>query len=243
MGTSTLPITSVHVRGNRFDLLSRMAGDLAHEIRNPLHAVVINLELARRRVVAGAGDAVLDRLDLVETEIGRVHQLVDGILRLLRDLPGQTAVAVPAALERLRPLIDARARLSGVAVSWELPPMDGALCAAAIAPGAFDQVIMNVAANAIEAVRPHPGRVEIRAGQSGKEVVVEVRDTGPGISPEAAANFGVLGYSTRPGHSGFGVAVSRHLVEAAGGRLEVSGAGPEEWGATVRVVLPAAATA
>ena len=237
MEISTLPISTLHVRGNRFDLLSRMAEDLAHEIKNPLHAMVINLELARRRAVAGAGDAVLHRVDLVEAEVARVHQVVGGLLRLMRPPGADTAVAVDTALEELRPLIEAWARPDRVGVSWAIPAYAGAPIEAHIPPHAFDQVILNVVANAFEAMRPRAGRIHFELDDTGDEILLDIRDSGPGLSTEAAANFGVIGYSTRPGNAGLGIAVARSLLEADGGRLDLHDPGTNGAGATVRITL------
>jgi hypothetical protein len=77
-------------QANRLDLVSRWSDDLAHEIKNPLHAMVINLELVKRR----AGDAdpspLIERAEVVESELHRVHGLVDSLLKLVRPWPTAT---------------------------------------------------------------------------------------------------------------------------------------------------------
>ncbi|HWV57061.1 MAG TPA: HAMP domain-containing sensor histidine kinase [Longimicrobiales bacterium] len=236
MEISTLPITALHVRGNRFDLLSRMAEDLAHEIKNPLHAMVINLELARRRAIAGASDAVLQRIDLVENEVGRVHNLIGGLIRLMRPPAGDVTVAVESALDELRPLVEAWARPGRVSVAWNIH-LEGTPAYARIAPQAFEQAVLNVVANAFEAMRHRTGRLEVELQGSGDEILLDIRDSGPGFAAEAAANFGVPGYSTRPGGTGLGTAVARYLLEADGGRLDLLDPGSGGSGATVRIAL------
>jgi nitrogen-specific signal transduction histidine kinase len=69
---------------SRFRLVCRLADDLAHEIKNPIHSMVINLEVLRRQVLKNSADAALERADVVEIELRRVHQLIDQVLLLLR---------------------------------------------------------------------------------------------------------------------------------------------------------------
>lgn len=99
----------------RFAIVSRLADDLAHEIKNPLHSMVINLEVLRRRSEKGDGKAVQERVVVLEHEIDRLHHLVDGLLQLLR--PGKDGSA-PASLRDavggIWPLLELRARLAEV---------------------------------------------------------------------------------------------------------------------------------
>jgi signal transduction histidine kinase len=101
------------VRANRFELVSRLADDLAHEIKNPLNAIVINLEVLRSRIRSGATEAALGRADVIEEEVHRLHQLVDRMLQLLRPARDHAAtVALDLVLDELLPLIEAQARLA-----------------------------------------------------------------------------------------------------------------------------------
>jgi signal transduction histidine kinase len=76
-----------HTSAQRFELVRRLADDLAHELKNPLNAMVINLEVLRARVRAGNTEAALDRVDVLEQETRRLHHLLDSVLRLLRPEP------------------------------------------------------------------------------------------------------------------------------------------------------------
>src|SRR5688500_20395618 len=86
-------------RANRYDVVSRLADDLAHEIKNPLNAIVVNLEVLRRKLAAGAADAALERANVVDEEIARVHTLVDQLLQLVRPPRGASG---PVALDEGR---------------------------------------------------------------------------------------------------------------------------------------------
>jgi nitrogen-specific signal transduction histidine kinase len=102
-------------RANRYEVVSRLADDLAHEIKNPLNAIVVNLEVLRRKVAAGAADAALERANVVDQEIMRVHTLVDQLLQLVRPPRVESgAVSLDEALDELRPLLDMQARTARV---------------------------------------------------------------------------------------------------------------------------------
>ena len=109
-------LTSVNeeqLRANRFDLVSRLADDLAHEIKNPLNAIVINLEVLKVRVGRGDAEAALERAGVIEHEARRLHVMIDRLLQLLRperdDAPG---FALDRVLDELLPLMEARVRLA-----------------------------------------------------------------------------------------------------------------------------------
>jgi signal transduction histidine kinase len=255
MGSSTLPVSSVHVRSNRMDLLGRLAGDLAHEVRNPLHAIAINLELARRRAVAKTADAVIERLDIVEEEVDRIHRLVDSLMLVLRTSRGEPRTPILESLEQLRPLIQVQARMSRAELIWDVPAPESLAADGSAAPSPdlaiavpmhrsdWAHSLLNLIANALEATPAGRKRLEVQVSMSELEVDFRVRDSGSGFSAEAAANFGAPGFSTRPGHAGFGIAVARTLVEEAGGRLLLEATGSGGVGACTRIVLPLARSA
>src|SRR5690606_25840506 len=83
-GRRAVADAELEVRANRMDLVARWADDLAHEIKNPLHAMVINLELVKRRAGSGDREPLVDRVEVVEAELHRVHHLVESLLRLVR---------------------------------------------------------------------------------------------------------------------------------------------------------------
>lgn len=106
---------------SRYALVSRLADDLAHEIKNPLHAMVINLEVLRRRLAAGDSEIALERAAVIEEEIQRTHHLVDLLLKLVRPdrQNGQHAHSLTGALEEVLPLIELQAKLARVTVHCE----------------------------------------------------------------------------------------------------------------------------
>jgi len=118
---------------SRYGLVSRLADDLAHEIKNPLHAMVINLEVLRRRIAAGDPDIALERAAVIDQEIQRTHQLVDLLLKLLRPerQRDQHAHSLAGALDEVIPLIRLQAKLALVPLEAEDLDIDAPIGVAA----------------------------------------------------------------------------------------------------------------
>jgi signal transduction histidine kinase len=100
-------------RANRFDLVSSLADDLAHEIKNPLNSIIVNLEVLKVRLARSDTEAALGRARVVEEEVRRLHQLIDRMLMLLRpDREEASNLPLDSALDELVPLIHAQTRLA-----------------------------------------------------------------------------------------------------------------------------------
>ncbi len=98
-------------RANRYDVVSRLADDLAHEIKNPLNAIVVNLEVLRRRMEQGDTKVALERARVIDHEVTRVHGLVDQLLQLIR--PGrdeQRVLALDVVLTELAQVLELQAK-------------------------------------------------------------------------------------------------------------------------------------
>jgi len=114
------PELELDIRANRYDVLSRLADDLAHEIKNPLNAIVVNLEVLRRRVQSSAAEKALERADVIEHEVRRVHALVDQLLQLLRPPKGETGpIAIDAVVQSLVSAIQLQAKAAQVDLSCD----------------------------------------------------------------------------------------------------------------------------
>ncbi len=239
MKTGTLVVTPLHIRANAFDLSSRLAEDLAHEIKNPIHAAVINAELIRRRIAAQQADQALERVRILEAEVGRAHDLVDRLLRLLRpSREPETVLALDRAMADLLPLIEVLGRMSKISVRYE-PGGDDVLVA--VSAAALRHGMLNLVVNAIDAMRPRGGRLTIVADRGPGEVRLHVTDTGPGVDPSVIERIGTPGTTTRPDKAGLGLAVAQTLMEEVGGRIELHNAGGGGEGATFILALPRAA--
>ena len=136
-------LSTSEIFANRFGLVSRMADDIAHEIKNPLHSMAINLEVMRRRVAAGDGEAAIERADIIDAELRRVSELVDHLLRLVRPAASEGRITdLDATLGDILPLLKIQARLANL--SFEYAPIGEPLLVA-VGPTTLKFAVLNAA--------------------------------------------------------------------------------------------------
>lgn len=212
-----------------------VVADVSHQLRTPLAAVRLRLELLRGEVDAAADEDLLAAL----AEIERLSRLVDGLLAVARAenaavAPTPIDVAALVAERRLawQPVADER----GVTIDLDVPA-DGAV--AAVTAGHSEQVLDNLIANAVDAVAAG-GHILLSVAESSPRILVRVVDDGVGMSAEQRAQAFRRFVSGRPGGegAGLGLAIVHRLVTSDGGsvRIEETPGG----GTTVVVDLPAA---
>jgi len=170
-------------------------------------------------------------------ELRRIERLLELVSQHARPPAGASAEAlaeVEPAIRSVAQLATLRAVDRGVAIEVDLPP---ALAPVRIAGDALRQILLNLALNAIEAT-PEGAAVRIRAAEQGDEIVIEVDDEGPGVPEAVRARLFEPFFSTKSRSGGLGLAITRRLVEDAGGAIEVAGRAPT--GTRFRVTLPLA---
>ena len=198
-----------------------LTGGLAHEIRNPLSTLTLNLELLRedlQRPGAPPDARALRKLDTLQQEARRLEQILDEFLRFA----GQHEVHLaPSDLNALLAEIVAfyQERLERARVQVLTSFADG------LPPVAFDsallkQAVSNLVLNA-EAAMPNGGELMIATEPAKGGVRLHVTDTGVGIRPEDLDKVGRPYYSTRRGGTGLGLPTVHRIVREHEGRLEV----------------------
>ena len=214
--------------------LGEAAARIAHEIRNPLTAV--------RSLVQQAGrtDGVAELTDPALGELDRIGRLVTDLLAFARpdDVRGRDAVDLVAVCQAGLGQVRALAAASAVTIETALPSSSLAVL------GDRDrlvQVVGNLCRNAIEAMAesPAPRQIRLRCERTDGVARVEVRDVGPGISPELLPRLFEPFRTTKSAGTGLGLPIARQIVEAHGGRLIVESRPGVE--TTFRVELPLAA--
>jgi signal transduction histidine kinase len=205
-------------RANRYEVVSRLADDLAHEIRNPLNAIVVNLEVLRRRIGNGAGDKALELTDVIDEEIGRLNQLIDQLVFLIRPPRiDPNPIAVDEAIDEMRPLLATQAEAAHVAFEM--------LTASELFTRVPRDVVKFALLNLITDIYASDGAIE----------AVRVETRAAGLSAEIAV-------SCRPGKFDAGgefVHQARTLVETAGGILEMGELSASGSGSTAVLRIPA----
>jgi signal transduction histidine kinase len=217
--------------------LGRVHRMLAHEVRAPLSAMMINLDMLHERLLGdGSADETTRRhVEVMREELQRLNRSLTGILTQTVPTAPPERFDLTGSLADLVALLTPQANKQGVEVETRLPreplPMRGY-------PHRLRQAFLNVAVNALEAM-PNGGRLTVEARREGRLARVALRDTGPGIAPEALPRLYDAEFSTKNGGSGIGLHVARALVELHGGEIEIESAPGR--GTDVRVIVPLAA--
>lgn len=213
--------------------LGSLAANLAHEIRNPLNALSINLELLEEDL--DSRQAPADTVGMARREVGRLSRLVNDFLVYARPATPQIEIFECGDLLReVAALLKPVCERSGV----ELRVGDGSARARGDR-GQLSQVLVNLALNSVQAVEGCVAKkVELNATRAGNRVVLEVSDTGPGIPRHDLARVREAFYTRRKGGTGLGLAIADRIVDAHGGTLELSNR--RTGGLAARVFLPAA---
>ncbi len=220
----------------------RFLATLAHELRNPLGAMLNSIELIER---SSKGNQEIERANQVlHRQIRHLIRLVDDLLDVERLAHGKIALrkrqtrlsdVVDAAIEICRPMID----LEGRQLTVSLPTLPVIF---EVDPDRLVQVIANLLLNAFKYTQPG-GRVDLTAETRDRELTISVRDTGVGIDPEVLPHifdmYAQGGGIARSGAKGLGLGLTlaRQLVELHGGSITVHSEGLQK-GAEFVVCLP-----
>ncbi len=232
------------MQADRLASLGQLAASVAHEINNPLSGV-LNLSMLMQRVLKEDGipkgrEAEFRKyLDQVVAETSRTGRIVSDLLAFSRrGTPQQAEVDLNAIVGRTLSLVTHKLKLMSVEPECAL---DAALPHLLADGSQLQQVVMNLVLNGAEATRKKGAgrlRVSTRATELKKEVVLEVRDDGEGMSPELKERIFEPFFTTKDEGKGvgLGLAVVYGIVQAHGGDIEVESTPGK--GTLFRVTLP-----
>ncbi len=216
--------------------LSRLSAGVAHEVKNPLNATVIHLELLKQQLSSSDLPLALEHLSIITAQMHRLDEVVQGFLRFIRpeDLKLQP-VSLLSLVDDLMPVVVAEAQTYGVEVVVTIPSDLPAITADR---GVLQQALLNLALNACQAM-PQGGRLRISGSPvRGGRVEVLVEDTGVGIAPDHLSKIFDLYYTTKEHGSGIGLSMVFRAIQLLDGEIEVQSTPGR--GTTFRVLLPQA---
>jgi two-component system sensor kinase FixL len=227
-------------RLNRAMLLGEMTASIAHEVNQPIAAVITNANAGLRWLGTRQPD-----LDEVRQTLGRIvrdgtraGEVIGRIRGLVKNVPPRRdLLGIDQAISDVIALTQTEMQRNGVRL--QIRPADDLPLVSADRVQ-LQQVMINLIVNAIEAmggVSDRPRELTIVSGiADARGVFVEVQDTGPGLDPEKLDRLFQSFYTTKPDGIGMGLAISRSIVEAHGGRLSAAPNRPR--GAVFRFTVP-----
>jgi two-component system sensor histidine kinase HydH len=201
--------------------ISQLAGGLAHEIRNPLSTLSLNLDLLAedfQSAETSRDRRALQRVQRLRHEVDRLQGIVESFLRFARvqDLKLEPT-DLNAIADELRDFYEPQAASHGIVIRTQfaqgLPPVR-------LDVDLFKQALLNLVLNAQHAM-PAGGELILTTRRDGNWVVLDVIDTGLGMTEEVRERIFEAYFSTRPGGSGLGLPTTRKIVEAHGGAILV----------------------
>ncbi len=234
---------------SRIATMGELTASIAHEVNQPLAAIVANGEAGLRWLGRAAPD-LGETKKSIEAMLRNAQRASDVVRRLralsAKSTPAHAMLDLAAVAEETAQLVERELRVQGVRLLADLP---AGLPAVEGDRVQLQQVLLNLLLNAIQALGAMPPErrtisVRVQRGEReslGDAIVVTVEDTGAGIAEADLARLFDAFFTTRSDGMGMGLSISRSIVEAHGGRIE-AGNRPDG-GATFRVCLPVAARA
>ena len=223
----------------RVTTLGELAASIAHEVNQPIAAVVTNAEAALRFLGRHPPDLeeVREGLHSIIKDANRAGDVIGRIRELMKKAPPRKdRMDINEAIHEVIELTRGQAVKSGASVQTALgeglPLIEGDRVQ-------LQQVALNVIINAVQAMSDAEGPRELTITTAQAEpngVLVAVKDTGPGLAPASLEQLFAPFYTTKPGGLGMGLSISRSIVEAHGGRLWVTANPPR--GVVFQFTLP-----
>ncbi len=222
----------------RLAAVGRMAGGVAHEVRNPLSSIKGLALLLKNKFAAGSKEQ--DTADLLIQETERMNRTITEMLSFTRPTSLKLGpVDLAALLERSLQLIKAEAAENGIetslAVGRPLLPVLGDT-------DRLQQVMMNILLNAMQAME-EGGRLMITLGnkENNRDIELRISDTGHGIAPDLLPQVFYPYFTTKQSGTGIGLAISQKIIADHGGSIELESEPGK--GTTVSILLPVFETA
>ncbi len=217
------------VRQARTSSLANLGASIAHEIRNPLNSIALNIQLLKEDLAKTDPDprpeSVFRTIDTTLHGIERLNRIIKEFLQFSR--PPQAVLKLDdanrAVLSALQ-LLEGQVRKAAVDVTVSLSPLPKVL----VDVERLSEAVYNIALNAIQAMERNPAGAKrvltVTSGVEDGHVVLRLADTGPGIPPEVLPRIFDLFFTTREGGTGLGLPYADGVVKAHQGRIQVESA-------------------
>lgn len=215
--------------------LGQFSLSIAHEIRNPLNFISLSIDHIRKKYEPheeGRKEQFDSLINNIKNEIQRVSRFAESFLESSRPLKlNLQKVDVVKLIEDVLLLVKAKTEKDKIAIITEL----GELPATYLDPGFIKTCLYNIILNALHAM-PHGGTVTIRTSRTDDKLIIEIEDTGVGISAEKISKIFDPFFTTKQDGIGIGLALTKRVVDEHKGRIDFRSI--EGKGSTVSIYLP-----
>ena len=216
----------------RLAAIGRLTSGVAHEVKNPINAIVVHLELLRQKMEQ-ADPATKRHMEVIGSEIQRLDRVVQTLVDFTRPVELRLAdIDLRRLLEDVVMLAAPEASRHGVTVEPMLPPEPLPVKADA---DLMKQAVLNVVINGIQAM-PNGGRLTVAAARVDAEAEVSIADQGGGITPEIRDKIFNLYFTTKKSGSGIGLPMTYRVLQLHNGSVDFDSVAGQ--GTTFRLRLP-----
>jgi signal transduction histidine kinase len=225
--------------GARLAAISRLTGGVAHEIKNPLNAIALRLDLLLAKLEMPeeepiAREELVKDIDILSKEVLRLDRVVKTFLDFSRPVEVHLLRLDLAELTReVCALLTPQAKLAHIELQSEAPEEKAEMRGDA---DMLRQIILNLITNAIEAMKDG-GKILVKVSQKAQAVMLDISDTGPGIDPKMRDRVFQLYFTTKPRGSGIGLAMTFRAVQMHNGTIDF--ASETGRGTTFHIQFPA----
>jgi signal transduction histidine kinase len=220
----------------RMAAIGRLTSGVGHEVKNPINAIVVHLELLKNKL-GGASPGAERHLEVIDTEIRRLDRVVQTLVDFSRPVELQlTEQDLRQVIGDVVTLSAAEFSMRNVTLFSRFPPKP---LMAKIDADLLKQAVLNVIQNGAQAM-PEGGRLDVILEESYKAAILRIADQGPGIPEEIRGKIFDLYFTTKSGGSGIGLTMTYRILQLHHGSIEVE-SNPDR-GTEFRLRIPLAVT-
>jgi signal transduction histidine kinase len=201
----------------RLAAIGRLTAGVGHEVKNPINAIVVHLELLRNKL-GGSDNKAMRHLEVIESEIQRLDRVVQTLVDFSRPVELQLKEQdLRRVVSAVLMLASAELETRNVHVHSDLPDHP---VLAKVDADLLKQALLNVVLNGADAMA-EGGKLEVRLGEDGRMALLSVHDQGSGIPNDVRDKIFDLYFTTKKDGSGIGLAMTYRIVELHNGSIEV----------------------
>ncbi len=202
----------------RMASIGKLTAGVGHEVKNPIHAMVLHLELLRSKLTAEDNSGAGRHVEVLATEMARLDRVVQALADFSRPMePDLRELPLRQVVDSVIQLVSVDATERGITVFVQ----DASRGATAMVDREMlHQSLLNMMLNALDAM-DGGGRLTVSLARERGTVSVAVQDTGSGIAPEVLERIFHLYFTTKTGGSGIGLAMTWRMVQMMGGTISV----------------------